>query len=689
MPTKKKQLSHKYTNWFALTCFVLMLALVFVAAAEVLALGWGSGSFIGRLSLKWSITIAALYLTAGVLLAALFVILYLPDQRSRWQKRLISWRQQLGIWKGPMLAVSFLFLPWFVFYSPWGSLFTGFFFRLVLFLIFVSLSTALLSRGSRLIELRAIVVAGILTGSLLVIAESLVLVNDYPFALHWSEGNRLWDYSVLFGGSRYNHPAGEAIFVSIDSGRQTLWGLPFLISEIPIWAVRLWSAFLVTIPYAVLGWVAFARTKNHWVEWVLAGLWTMLFLNQGPIYTPLVLAAILVAFARRRPLWIAIPLLFIAGDYAGSSRYSWRFAPAIWAAMIAFGDAVILFGQVRWQDWVRAASLGLAGIWTKGLPLLIGVVVGLLPAVVQNSIVPSGSESLGSVENLQGLQAVTTQHPFLWERLLPNGIYPPGIVIGLSIAVGPLVILLIMLAVLGIWKTSRLQQVITVLGLGSLMVVGVIASAKAGGGTDLHNMDMFLLGLILVAALPWSTFSAQLKNILKRQGSMQWVLIAIVLIPAFVPMVEGKPLELPGADRTSFTLSRIQAFVSCAKDHGEVLLMDQRQLLTFGQLGSLPLVDEYEKKFVMNKALQGDEVYFSKFYSDLTEGRFSLIIGEREAVRYKEDGLDTIGDSLIEENNAWVTWVSIPLLDHYETVAEFKDAAIELYMPIGRTFDCP
>jgi hypothetical protein len=104
--------------------------------------------------------------------------------------------------------------------------------------------------------------------------------------------------------------------------------------------------------------------------------------------------------------------------------------------------------------------------------------------------------------------------------------------------------------------------------------------------------------------------------------------------------------------------------------------MDQRQLITFGYVGDIPLVPDYEKKYVMDKALMGDEAYFARFREDLESGRFSLIVSEREAILFKEADVDSIGDSLNEENNAWVTWVTIPLLKNYESTADFKDTAV-------------
>jgi hypothetical protein len=219
--------------------------------------------------------------------------------------------------------------------------------------------------------------------------------------------------------------------------------------------------------------------------------------------------------------------------------------------------------------------------------------------------------------------------------------------------------------------------------------VGVIASAKIGGGADLHNLDMFFIGLVLVASLAWAGFTKQFATLVSRSKPIPYILASMILIPAFLPMIGGKPLVTPDKERTEFVLSRIQDTVACARRHGEVLFMDQRQLITFGYVGDVRLVSDYEKKFVMDKALMGDEAYFAKFREDLASGRFSLIVSEREAILFKEPDVYSIGDSLNEENNAWVTWVTIPLLKYYESIADFKDTAVEMFMPIGRNYECP
>ncbi|MEX2160744.1 MAG: hypothetical protein WD751_02425 [Anaerolineales bacterium] len=686
MPAKR---SSRNARLAKIALLVALAFLLLLAGAEIFNLGWGSGSWLGRLSAKWAVTLFAFYVFFAGLFALAYAWLFSP-QWTGLEKRIIGARKSLCQWRWLPAVLAALTPAWFVYYSPWGALFVGLFFRILVFGIAVLLVAYFLARSeTKLITWQTFLLSGLAVGTFLVLAESFVLVTDYPFALHWSEGNRLWDYSVLFGRDRYNYSGEGPILARINPTRQWLWGLPFLIPQLPIWATRLWGAVLVTIPYALLGWAAFWPGIKYRGPWILAGFWALIFLNQGPIYTPLVLAAIIVALARRGPWWLALPLVYLSGIYASISRYTWSFAVGIWAVVLSLGDAVLEHGKLIWRDWLRSAALGLAGIWSRGLPILIGVAIGFFPFLVAGD---AGAPSLPSqsVETLEGLQAVTTRQPFLWDRLFPNGIYPPGILLGLSLATLPLILLLYYLARTGKWKTTFLEQLVTIAGLGSMLLVGVIASAKVGGGTDLHNMDMFLVGLVLVAGLAWEGgLASRLAGLFKTSAAVRWLLAATIIIPAFMPMVAGRPLELPSAERTEFVLGRIQDYVACARQYGDVLFMDQRQLITFGLVGDVPLVVEYEKKFVMDQALAANEAYFAEFRSDLASGRFSLIVTEREALLYKEPDIESIGDDLIEENNAWVTWVTTPLLAYYESVADFKDAAIELFLPKERSFDCP
>jgi hypothetical protein len=123
-------------------------------------------------------------------------------------------------------------------------------------------------------------------------------------------------------------------------------------------------------------------------------------------------------------------------------------------------------------------------------------------------------------------------------------------------------------------------------------------------------------------------------------------------------------------------LKRVQREVATAAQTGEVLFMDQRQLLTFGYIQDVPLVVEYDKKVLINKAMSGDVQYFAGFYRDLASQRFSLIITNPVNRR-----LDKSEGHFSEENNAWVKWVTTPLLCYYESMDRLKRVDVELLVP--------
>ncbi|MCW5874839.1 MAG: hypothetical protein KIS88_09380 [Anaerolineales bacterium] len=666
--------------------FGLALVLALGAFTESFQIAWGSGFFVGRLSDKWLLSLLSYLVLLGASLWALHRGLYRPQTVLTVRKRLYSSMPQAARWA---LAAVFIVFPWmFIYYLPWGGLFTGFFTRSLLFAFSVVMAALLLTEPkSNLLSWRAVLLSLLLVGSGLVLGDAFVRVTDYPLALHWSEGNRLWDYSILFGRERYAYPPEKDIFVWIDAGRQTLWGLVFLWPDVSIAGARAWSALLTTLPYLLLGWFAFRPLKEARYQWLLAGLWALVFLNQGPIYAPLILSAILVAFSRRRALWIAIPLVALAGTYAGTSRFTWSFAPAIWAVLLTLSDGVLLHGKLRGRDWLRAIVLALSGLWSRGLPILQGILSGLLSSSPGEVVSSAPGEQ--SVTSLEGLQAAATSQPFTWHRMLPNDVFPPGVVLGLLAAVGPLLLLLIYLVRKKEWKMVPPQRVVILGALLAFLAVGLVASAKVGGGADLHNLDMLLVSLVLLAGIAWEAgLYKKLGEWIQDDRFVQAVLCAMLLIPALFPLYSGAPLNLPDDERVDYIMDRIDANVACAAEHGPILFLDQRQLLTFRYQQSVPLNPEYEKKYVMDQALSGNSVFFQQFVEDLADNQYALIVGELEDTVFRGRN-PQYGDSLIEENNAWKRWVSLSLLRYYESVHDFRDAGVETFMPIGRGFECP
>jgi hypothetical protein len=177
--------------------------------------------------------------------------------------------------------------------------------------------------------------------------------------------------------------------------------------------------------------------------------------------------------------------------------------------------------------------------------------------------------------------------------------------------------------------------------------------------------------------------------------------VALILIPGYQPLIHMTPLvitedrkivatladivedplpnplpdTLPSEEDTNQALERIQKIVARSAQYGEVLFMDQRQLLTFDYI-DVPLIPEYDKKVLINEALSANVVYFAQFYRDLENRRFSLIVTNPVNRR-----LDKTEGHFSEENNAWVKWVTTPLLCYYEPLDRLKRVDVELLVP--------
>jgi hypothetical protein len=230
-----------------------------------------------------------------------------------------------------------------------------------------------------------------------------------------------------------------------------------------------------------------------------------------------------------------------------------------------------------------------------------------------------------------------------------------------------------------------IQKVAILITITAFLLVGLIISTKIGGGADLHNMDMFLVGLVFVAALAWKGGADRvLSNLDKEPRWVQYLIILMVASYAIGAVNSAKPLTLPPNDVVEKKIDRIRYEVSQAVKEGEVLLIDQRQLLTFGNIGNVPLVTEYEKVYLMNQAFNENGNYFEGFYEDIENQRFALIISEPLRVVYRGSDYH-FGD----ENDAWVRWVSEPVLCFYKPIATFKDFQTQLLIPRTDTVECP
>jgi len=693
--------------------------LLYGACVEFYNVAWGTGDAWGEFSLKWGLFFFVFALFCGAFFLG-FVLLPLRANRlEAISARLISVRERLGFFRWPLAILVLLFPVWFLQYSLWGIVFHGLYTRVLLWILVVLAFSVILTEGSSLMGWNRFLAGLILTAGIFSIAASLLDVGNYPFSRGWSEGNRLWDYSALFGHSLYDYPAGQTIPVLLDVPRQAIGGLPFLIPGVTIGMERLWVGLTLILPYFLVGIAAFRMSAENKRVWFLATFWTFLFLKQGPIHIPLVLCAAMTILLWRRPLLISIPLIAITGFAAASSRFTWLFAPGIWIGMLELSGASLRDGKLGTPHWKRAIALGLAGafggfILPKLSALIQAVTAFQVVASPAAAVPPAGGGGVGeqissAINTGPTVESVTSQvslQPYLWYRLLPNSTYGNGILLGLLIAVGPLLMILLYLAIRKHWRLNSWQKLGIVFPLLAFLFVGLVASTKIGGGGDLHNMDMFLVGLLFTVVMAW--FNGGREWLLDGNAMPVWVrsVVALALmIPALNPLREMRSFDygneaswlvtladapnekalgmLPSDEKVDSALKTIQDEAALAKGQGAVLFIDQRQLLTFGYITGIPLVPEYEKKILMNEALSSNAAYFQSFYTDLAAHRFSLIVSEILRTPIK-DSTYQFG----EENNAWVRWVANPILCYYEPKETLKDVGVQLLVPKTEAVDC-
>jgi hypothetical protein len=576
-----------------------------------------------------------------------------------------------GVARMALAAVLLLFPTYLFLFTPVGNYDLHYWARFGTLLIFAFLAAGVLF-PARLGSSGLLVWAGmvLVAGSVFAACFWLNKVTNYPFSLSWSEGNRLWDYSMLFGRGRYQIVGEDPVFSFISAGRQLLWGLPFVFPWLTIFGARLWDALLWIIPAAWIGWAGVVRqpaAPGAWVWKLGLGLWTFLFLAQGPVYAPLLVSALLVVLALRlRSLPLAALLVILAAYYAHISRNTWSYAPGLWAGMLALLEASNPGLQPRrWKTLLRPVTLGIAGyVGAQVVPVLARMLTGT-------------HEPGQSLTLVMDPVAQVTRQPLLWERLLPNPTYAPGILLGTLWAALPLIVLLVVLRVRRVWQPNWLQLGAAALITTVFLVIGIIASTKIGGGSNLHNLDMFWVSLALLATWLLKDLLRRGPGVLRKERLLQLALALAVLGPASYLVQYGAPLGLPSRQIVDSSLQSLRQVVGEAARQGTVLFLDQRQLLTFHTIQNVPLVTDYEKKYLMEQAMSANEAYFEGFQKDLSQHRFRMIVTEPIHLGLVSE--DT--RNFAQENNAWVTYVSTPLLEYYEPLTTYSEIGIQLLVP--------
>jgi hypothetical protein len=499
-------------------------------------------------------------------------------------------------------------------------------------------------------------------------ASYLPGVTNYPFSLGWSEASRYYYASLYFSRQIYGFFVPPTV---LHPSRYLLQALPFLIPNSPIWLHRLWQAML-WVGVTGMGAVTLARRlsiRDRIRRWMLISL-AFLFLLIGPVYYHLLVPAILVlGFFDRRRFWRSTAVVLIASMWAGISRINWVPVPGMLAAGLYFLEEPVR-GRSPWRYLSRPL------LWT-----VAGGLTGL------------GSQALYAVLSGNPPEQFTSSFSsdLLWYRLLPNPTYPAGVILDLLLVACPL-FFIIFGRLRGRWGDYHL---IRHFGLGAVLAVllagGLVVSVKIGGGSNLHNLDAFLTLLLIVTAYLFfgryqvegqenAPFDPEDQRTITRIG-LGWILVVSV----YFSITTGGPLRLPPDEETQAALEKLSLNVQqTAQEGGEILFITERHLLTFNQIEGVRLVPEYEKVFLMEMAMGGNSDYLERFHQRIANQEFALIVSEPLFINYKGSE-----ESFGEENDAWVSQVSEPLLCYYHPKTKIRDISVYLYGPRqGQDEDC-
>jgi len=275
---------------------------------------------------------------------------------------------------------------------------------------------------------------------------------------------------------------------------------------------------------------------------------------------------------------------------------------------------------------------------------------------------------------------MSLSQPLLWYRLFPNVTYPTGILLGIIITTGSVVLVMIALIMTRRWRLTGFQLLIFAAAIIGTFVIGSVISTKIGGGSNLHNFDMYFITLVVVMMI----YLDQENTISSTWPIWIRALIVIsILIPLWHVLRQGGPTTLPPQESVDEALQIVREKVIRAAGKGEVLFMDQRQLLTFGYIENIDLIPEYEKKYMMDQAMAGNKEFFYDFYDDLENNRFVLIVSEPIYTSKRDQSHE-----FSEENNAYVRFVSKYLLCYYEPDRTFNEFNLQLLVPRKGPVDC-
>jgi hypothetical protein len=540
--------------------------------------------------------------------------------------------------------------------GQYGRFILPFFSRLLIFWIIVCLATWLFesvkSSGNPVSVFSALaLIFGVIHRLALFSAD----LSTYPFSLGWSEASRYYYASLFFSQQIYGVSVPPSV---LHPTRYFMQSLPYLIPGTGLFAHRLWQVFIWVVMTASVGYVMVRRLRldSRWERYLFI-LWIFLFLFQGPVWYHLLVIVVVTLWGARieRP-WLTLGVVFLASLWAGVSRVNWIPVPSMLAAMLYLierkkGDRGVL-SYVAWPS-----------LWFIG-----GIAAGFTSQWFY--ILVSGNEA--------GQFGSSFDSPLLWYRLFPSGTYPLGVLPGIVLASLPLVLLIFY----RLQSLLNRDQVIRLVGIIAILIAlfggGILVSVKIGGGSNLHNLDAYLVAIMILGIYVgmdhWKPASSSAGT---EESYPPILLLAIIWMPIFFALGMGKPLRIFDLDQAERSLVQIRSIIEpVGANGGEVLLISQRHLLTFDVIKDIDLSPEYETVFLMEMAMARNRDYLDQFHSDLMNHRFDLVVVDSLSTE-----IQTRDHNFAEENNAWVEEISYPLLCHYDVVDTLSNPPLQFLIP--------
>jgi hypothetical protein len=543
--------------------------------------------------------------------------------------------------------------------------------------------------------------SALLAGAIYLTLSYIPEISTNPFTLSWSEASRYYYASLFLSRQIYGVQVPPTV---LHPSRYLMQAVPFLIPGAPIWLHRLWQVLLWVIMPLITGWVLARRLdiSDRLVRWMVVGA-AFLYLGIGPVYYHLLVPVVLMlwgfhslpSLSKRKRFMLSLVVVLIASAWAGISRINWFAVPGSLAVCLILLEEPLQPGNPAGESpagrWKFPATTWRAVGWYI-LRLTGWFLVGTATAFAAQLLYIFWSGN-------QAEQFTTSfSSSLLWHRLLPNATFPPGILPAIIVVSLPMI-----LVALGIlWdrrSDHRYWQDFNPLRLAGLLGVlavfftgGVIVSLKIGGGSNLHNLDAYMVILLVIAgyflfkraipdrltiALPADSEPAQAKPA-RTSKLINWGLALALLITSIYTLDSRSPTA-GAAPEPQIISQNLEIIAKAAQEArqkgGEVLFLSNRQFLTFHDI-DVPLIPEYERVFLMEVAMAGDPVYLGQFYDDLRNQRFALIVSEPLS-REEKDGRMNFGI----ENNAWVKNVSRYILCYYEPTQTLKDVQVQLLVP--------